>query len=194
MFTKVNRALVAASFVLCATGSAAADDTFFNWAYADLCATNVGEWNECAPITLNVPAGQTATIEVETTATFYENDVSQSILACIGVRSQSSSAPASCIAASEAGTDVDVAPASVNDDLESVATSAVRNLTAGTYVISSLVAPQDDLLDIEPLEAVGKVRTKVRVACESCSVTQVQSSMIVVDGASASDKTRSDRN
>ena len=173
------RAILTTALALCASTTAYADDTFFEWDYADLCASNTGEWNECAPVTINVPAGETVTVEIETTASFYENDVSQSVLACIGVRPSSQVAPAACSFEAEAGTDLDVAPATVNDDLESVSTSLLRTLSPGTYVISSLVAPQDDTLDIEPLNDVGKVRTKVRVICDDdCGVTETVTAML----------------
>lgn len=179
-------ALGVATVLLCVSSLASADVTILNWDFADYCDENLGTWNECAPVALMVPEGETATLDIETTATFYEDDVSQSVLMCIGVRSASSSDPASCISGAKAGVDLDVSEGSVGDDLESAATTVLYTLQPGTYIIASLIAPYDDELDIEPLDDVGRVRTKVRAICENCAQVSAATGLSIVNVTNAS--------
>ena len=163
MFTKTLFKGVAIGLVFCVASVAQADKIFMSAQLSDLCASNVGEWNECAPVTITVPPGKTAEVEIESSATLYESNVSQSVLVCIGVYDMGSLTRPTCMRRAAAGVDLDVSAGSVNDDLESVSTSLVVELEAGTYRLSTLIAPQDDRLNVEPLQDVGVVRTKVRV-------------------------------
>lgn len=151
-------AAICTTLVLGATNASAS--VMQNWEFADLCATDPGQWNQCANVDVYVPDGYRAIVKVTSTASFYSKYFDQPVLLCIGIQTPNDTS-AYCEDTSEAGTYLAVS------DLRNVATTTLQYLyDAGSYTITSLVNPYEVNLDIEPISDVGKVRTLVDVTLE----------------------------
>jgi hypothetical protein len=102
----------------------------------DVCSTPA-TWNECAPISITVPAGKTYQALITSESSMYEDDAANNVLFCVSAR-LSTAVGANCVG-EERGLTVPVG------EMEAITATTWRTLTAGTWVISGAINPASAL-------------------------------------------------
>jgi hypothetical protein len=125
--------------------------------YPDYCDSTLNAWNECAAITVTIPAGKTAKVLVMSSASFPNTSTSPIRSAmCITSRLSSAAAPGAC------GSGLVGTITQPNSDMNSASISGILTLSAGTYVVSTGILPNGSYGIISGFDY-GRVSTSVLV-------------------------------